>query len=54
MAKTEKNNRYAMDFNEFIKRIDKLGGIAVPKNYIEVNTTYGEFESKLRKGKKSE
>ena len=54
MAKKEKNNKYAMNFNEFIKQIDKLGGIAVPKNYIEVNTTYGEFESKLRKGKKSE
>ena len=54
MAKTEKNNKYAMDFKEFINKIDKLGGIAVPRNYIEVNTTYGEFESKLRRSKKAE
>ena len=48
-----KNNKYAMNFNEFIKQIDELDGIAVPKNYIEVNTIYGELESKLRRSKKA-
>ena len=54
MAKISKTDKYAMDINEFIDKLEKINKLEVPKNYIEVKTIHGELESKLRRSKKAE
>jgi len=45
--------KYAMDFNDFIDKMDNINEIEVPTNYIKVKTKNGKFESKLGKKEKS-
>jgi len=54
MAKTINMSKYAMDFDEFIDKMDNINEIEVPTNYTKVNKRHGKFKPKLGKKEKAE
>ena len=54
MAKTINMTKYAMDFDEFIDKMDNINEIEVPINYVKVKKEHGKFKSKLGKKEKAE
>ena len=54
MAKTINMTKYAMDFDEFIDKMDNINEIEVPINYVKVKKEHGKLKSKLGKKEKAE